>query len=183
MYGEMLSVGPYLFSLQTAAYTEMTRKWEWRWEEVKRLGTDVANQYLGPGSIELSFKGTIYTEFPGDGRTTGTEQIDALRNLADQGVPMMVIDGRGKVYGRYVLTSLEETGSFFHVHGAPKKQEFSVEMKGYGGDRNMFGYNFSGGFNIAAAALSTFSNLGGVLIEAGAGRVTELLGDFSAFED
>jgi hypothetical protein len=176
-YGEMMSVGPFLFGLSTAAYNALTVKHSWRWSKVDRLGVKPAMQFIGPGSGEMTFKGIVYPEFPGDGGPmVGPYQVAAMRSVAEQAAPMYVIDGRGNVYGKWVITEVTEDQSIFHVMGTPRKQEFTVTLAEYGGAASSgLGFNFGGGFDIASTLLSGFNVLG-VSIEAGASRVLDMVG-------
>ena len=57
-----------------------------------------------------------------------------MRVLADQGQPMILVDGLGWVWERWVITSVEETKALFMADGAPRRIEFSMTLAAYGSD-------------------------------------------------
>jgi phage protein U len=179
-YGEMMSVGPFDFGLTSAAYNALNRKQSWRWTKVERLGVKPASQFIGPDAGEMTFKGIIYAELQVGAAIVGTHVMDRMRAVADQGTPLYVIDGRGYVYGRWVITSVEEDQSVFVSHGAARKQEFTVSLQEYGGASATGFTNFTGGFDVAIGALSGFNALG-IVADVATSAVLDLVGD--AFGD
>lgn len=45
----MMSLGTFVFSLQTAAYQQLQRQMSWRHPASERVGARAARQYVGPG--------------------------------------------------------------------------------------------------------------------------------------
>ena len=140
MQGEMLSIGPFIFKLTTAAYNALRRSDTWRWATVDRLGNASAEQYLGPGQRTIELSGLIFTMYDA-GRAVGdpdwvvgTKNPDHLRSLGDMGVPLMVVTGRGELLGKWVVVNVRETQSTFLSNGAPKQQEFNITLRHYGGE-------------------------------------------------
>ncbi len=179
-YGEMLSVGPFDFGLTSAAYNALNRKHSWRWTKVERLGVKPASQFIGPDAGEMTVKGIIYAELLVGPQMVGTRQVERMRMVADQGEPLYVIDGRGNVFGRWVITSVEEDQSIFVAHGAARKQEFTVSLQEYGGTSATGFTNFTGGFDVAIGSLSGFNALG-IVADVATSAVLDLVGD--AFGD
>lgn len=126
----LMTLGAFGFSLDTAAYAEFVRKHEYRWQPQERLGRPPAYQYVGPGSATVAFRGTLYPGFRG-----GPAQLDALRAEAGQGQPLLLTDGRGRVWGRWAILRLEETQTAFFADGAPRRVDFRLELAFYGEDR------------------------------------------------
>lgn len=132
-YMPMMMVGSYIFSLNTAAYQELSRSTEYRWPAIERNGQDDALQYSGPGEDTATLEGVVYPQFRGGGA-----QVNILRALAAKGLPQTVIDGAGNVYGRWVIERITERQSTFSAFGQPMKQEFSVALRRYdGGPSNL----------------------------------------------
>jgi phage protein U len=48
---------------------------------------------------------------------------------------MMLVDGLGFVWQRWVITRVSETKSLFLADGAPRRIEFNVTLRAYGSDR------------------------------------------------
>lgn len=123
----MLALGDFRFSINTAAYQELTRSQSWRWPTVDRIGARPASQFVGPGEDSVNLSGKIYPHFKG-----GLGQIVAMRAQADRGVPLMLVDGRGLVWGKFVITELRETQGTFFSNGAPRCQDFDLTLQAYG---------------------------------------------------
>lgn len=129
MIGVMMGLGAFRFSLQTAAYQTLTRSDEYRWETMERIGRSPAMQFVGPGSTTITLEGTIYPHF-----YSGFAQIDEMRASASAGLPLPLVSGHGRIFGLYVIMKVDETQTIFFSNGAPRKQEFVLELKSYGAD-------------------------------------------------
>lgn len=120
----MLRLGSYTFSLDTAAYQEFQRSTEFMWAAQSRVGQDDALQSTGTGPDTIRLSGLVFPLFHG-----GTGQLKALRTLAGQQVPQTLIDGRGRIMGQWVITSVEERGDNFAAQGVALRQEFSLSLR------------------------------------------------------
>lgn len=116
--------------MNTAAYQTFRRSAGWRWEQLDRTGRAPALQFLGRDSDEISLEGVIYPHFKG-----GLRQVELMRLVADRGEPMILVDGLGWIWERWVITTVEETKGVFMADGAPRKIEFAITLKAYGQDR------------------------------------------------
>jgi phage protein U len=126
----MMALGTFRFGVNRASYQMFTRDAAYRWAKQDRLGRDPALQYLGPDAEEITLEGVIYPHFKG-----GLRQMELMRAVARQGVPMMLVDGLGFVWQRWVITRVSETKSLFLADGAPRRIEFNVTLRAYGSDR------------------------------------------------
>ena len=126
----MMALGGFRFCVARASYQVFTRRAAWRWEQVDRIGRAPALQYLGPGADEVTLEGVIYPHFKG-----GLRQVETMRAIAGLGQPMILVDGLGWVWQKWAILSIEERKSVFLADGAPRKIEFSMELKAYGDDR------------------------------------------------
>ena len=122
----MMTLGPYRFGMDSAAYSELTRTTEYRWESQELIGARDAQQYTGPGEETISLPGVVYPHWRG-----GVRQIDEMRSLASQGRPLLLTDGVGRVWGRYVITRVDETQGVFLRQGLPRRQQFTLSLKRY----------------------------------------------------
>lgn len=125
----MMALGDYRFSLSTAAYQNLERTMSWRWAAVERVGGRPKQQYIGPGEETVSMDGSIYPAFRG-----GLGQIDRMRVEANKGEARLLVDGTGKVWGRYCITEIRETQTVFFSNGKPRKVDFAISLKHYGDD-------------------------------------------------
>lgn len=127
------SIGEYQFSLNTAVAQTLDRTTEQRWGRHALFGQHEALQDLGPGADTITLAGVIYPHWRG-----GTGQIEAMRQTANLGEPLMLVDGSGTVYGWWVIESIDEKAGEFAALGVPRKQEFSMKLRyfdgGGGGD-------------------------------------------------
>ena len=120
-------LGQYRFSIDSAAYQTFARSTEYRWEELKRIGSESALQFLGNGTDSITLEGTIYPQYRG-----GVGQIESMRSVAGQGVPLMLISGNGVAFGRWCIVSITEHQESFLKDGSARKATFSITLKRYG---------------------------------------------------
>lgn len=123
----MMTLGPYKFGIDTAAYQELKRSSEWLWPSQQRFGQTPVLQCAGKGDETITLPGVIYPEWRGS-----TLEIEDMRALGDGKIPLALIDGRGNVLGKWVITNLEETHSVFAQAGVGRKQEFTLTLKRFG---------------------------------------------------
>lgn len=129
MIDVMMMLGAFMFSIDTAAYQELTRTNHYRWPSQERVTREEALQYVGPGAERIGLKGVIYPHYKG-----GLHQIQLLREEAALGVPLLLVDGNGWFWGKYVIKRIEETRTVFFADGTPRKIEFCLDLKLYGDD-------------------------------------------------
>lgn len=120
----MMILGSFRFSIDTAAYQELTRDTEFRWVAQDVFGVRPRLQYTGPGADSITLQGTVYPEYRG-----GLEQINIMRSVADQGKPQRMIDGKGRVLGQWVIEKVQEKQPIFAAGGVPRRQDFTLQLK------------------------------------------------------
>lgn len=120
----MMMLGEYAFGLDTAAFQEMNRSTEWHWPSQDVFGGRPVLQFTGKGEDAITLPGIIFPEYWG-----GTDQLDQLRDLADEGEPQTLIDGRGFILGEWVITGVQERQSVFGPAGVGRRQEFTINLK------------------------------------------------------
>lgn len=125
----MLALGPYRFSLSSAAYESLRRTTEYRWPTQERFGRRPARQYTGPGDETVEIDGAIYPHYAG-----GLGQLERMREIAAQGEPHRLTDGRGKIWGQFCIERIEETQTVLFADGTPRKIEFRLSLGRYGED-------------------------------------------------
>lgn len=125
----LMGLGSYRFSISTAAYDSFERSSSWKWSAQRRVGRRPALQYLGPGRDDITLAGTIYPHYAG-----GLGQMDKMRSMADTGNPLTLVDGLGKVWGKWCIKSISESQSSFLQGGVPRKIVFRVRLVRYGED-------------------------------------------------
>ena len=125
----LMTLGEYVFDVDSAAYDEMRRSAEYRWAAQERLGRSPARQWVGPGEETIRLSGAIYPI-----RRTAAEELNALRGQARKGEPLRMTLGTGEILGLWTVERIRETGSAFLPGGVPRKVEFEVELAWYGED-------------------------------------------------
>lgn len=126
----MMALGLFRFSMAGANYQTFRRRAQYRWEQVDRIGRMPAAQFVGKGVETVTLEGVIYPHFKG-----GLRQVELMRLQAGLGAPLILVDGLGFIWDRWVITSVEETKTYLMRDGAPRKIEFIAELQSYGGDR------------------------------------------------
>jgi len=122
----MMALGGYRFATRTGGYSDIDRTTEWRWPEQEVIGAPPALQYVGPGLDLMTIRGVIFPHFRG-----GLGQVDAMRAQAGRGEPLILVDGTGRYYGEWVVCAIQESRTAFMSDGAPRRIEFTVELKKY----------------------------------------------------
>ena len=127
----MMALGEYRFSLSTAAYQEFTHSAEYHWPAQQRIGRLPAHQFVGPGTETISMHGQIYPQFRG-----GLGHLGRMRTEAGRGEPLEMSEGTGRIWGKWVITRIEETRRILDADGAARRIEFRLELARYGEDEN-----------------------------------------------
>lgn len=120
----MMQLGAYQFGIRTAAYQGLNRSDEWRWPAQDRYGAEAALQFTGPGAVSMTLDGVVFPEWRG-----GLGQIEAMRQEAGKGRPLILVDGRGQALGMWVIESISETQGTFAAGGVARRVEFSLQLK------------------------------------------------------
>ncbi|MFC2994853.1 phage tail protein [Acinetobacter sichuanensis] len=118
----MMIFGMFVFSIPTATYQSLQRSTSWNHANNSRFGTSPAYQYTGKGEDSITLDGSIVPEF-------GSQlSLTALRLMGDTGKSFPLIGGSGKIYGMWVLESVDETQTYFFKNGKPRLVEFSLKL-------------------------------------------------------
>lgn len=120
---------PYYFNLDTAAFDQLRRQTRFRWVGQERLSRASAQQAVSLGEETISIRGAIFPTFKG-----GIGQLQTLRSIGRQLLPLSLTTGYGEVLGTWCLTSIDEEQGSLLAGGIPRKQGFSLEFTRYGED-------------------------------------------------
>ena len=119
----MMIFGMFVFSIPTATYQQLQRTTTWKHPSNSRVGDMPAYQFTGKGEDVITLDGTIVPEF-------GSQlSLTALRLMGDTGKSFPLIAGNGKIYGLWVLKSVNETQSYFFKEGTPRKIELTLTLE------------------------------------------------------
>lgn len=136
----MLSLGLFIFEVNSAAYQTLQRQSAQRWQSSDRIGLRAAQQYLGKGDDTIALSGVLMPELSG-----GQSSLDLLQSLANSGKAHVLLDGSGKALGIWIIVSISENHSEFFRDGKARKSEFTLSLKRIDDDRvddldNLSGY-------------------------------------------
>jgi len=124
----LMTLGNVRFSVSEGAYRTLNRTLEMAVAKVARANRAVARQVLGEDeTIEIA--GVCYPL-----HRHGADRIERFRELARGYKPLMLTDGLGFVWGRYLIERVEERGSEFTREGQAQKQEFTLTLGAFGED-------------------------------------------------
>ncbi|WP_313301031.1 phage tail protein [Pseudomonas sp.] len=123
------NAAPYYFNLDTAAFDQLRRQTRFRWAGQERLSRENAQQAVSLGEETITLRGAIFPGFKG-----GLGQLQALRGVGRQLLPLTLTTGYGEVLGTWCLTSIEEEQGALLAGGIPRKQGFTLEFVSYGQD-------------------------------------------------
>ncbi|WP_234179204.1 phage tail protein [Sphingopyxis sp. NFH-91] len=119
----MLSLGLFLFGIDTIAYQEFIRRSDWRHAANERLGARAAFQFLGPGAETITLPGLLMPELTGP--NTSLAQIRAMAETGDA-YPMVQSDGT--IVGNYIIQAVDERRSTFLPGGGARRVEFAIDL-------------------------------------------------------
>ena len=117
-------LGYFVFSLYTLAYQDLQRQLAWRHASTIRVGARPAHQYLGPDDETLTLSGVLLPEF-----ASSRLSLELLEAMATTGRSWPLIQGDGLLYGEYLITGIQTTGTLHFQDGAPRKIEFQLTLK------------------------------------------------------
>lgn len=121
---QLMTLGMFVFGLDSLPYQSLLRTSEWRHGGQERHLAREANQYLGPGAETVTITGLLVPEVAGS-----FASFDTLRAMADTGDDFPLMDGLGRVFGDYVILRLEEEHRQIMAGGLPRQAGFTIELK------------------------------------------------------
>lgn len=122
--GVLLTLGMFLFGMDTAAYTELERRMGWRHATSERFLARPASQFVGPGDDLITLSGHLVPEVSG---TYGA--IDRLIEMADTGDNWPLVDGLGRVLGHYRIVGLDQRHISVMGGGLPRAIDFTLDLE------------------------------------------------------
>lgn len=125
----LMSLGWFVFALDTAPFETLKRTTSARWESKNRVGAGPAHQHLGPGADTLSIDGTLLPELTG-----GAVNLDKLREMQAGGKAWILTSGTGENMGKWFIETVDETRSHFAGPGLPRRIGFSLNLVRYWDD-------------------------------------------------
>lgn len=119
----MLTLGLFVFQLQTVPYQSLQRNVDYRWPSNSRVGQRPALQFLGVNEEKITLSGVLMPEITG-----GRMSLLVLNQMADEGKAWPLLEGTGTIYGMFVVNSISETHTEFFSDGSARSIEFSLTL-------------------------------------------------------
>ena len=119
----MLTLGLFVFQLQTLPYQSLQQSLDYRWPSNSRVGQRPTYPCLGAGEDKVTLSGVLLPEITG-----GALSLLTLKTMAEQGKAWPLISGDGAIYGMYVVASMTQTQSVFFADGSARRIEFSMTL-------------------------------------------------------
>ncbi len=121
---ELMTLGMFIFGMETAPYQELQREREWRFATTERHGARDVAQFIGPGGERISLSGLLVPELGASYSSLAT-----LAAMADTGDAYPLIDGGGLIFGHYRITRIDEAHRTIMAGGIPRQIGFRVELE------------------------------------------------------
>ena len=119
----MLTLGLFVFQLQTVPYQSLQRDVDYRWPANNRVGLRPLPQFLGVNEEKITLSGVLMPEITG-----GKLSLLALNLMADEGKAWPLLEGSGTIYGMFVVNSVSETHTEHFSNGAARRIEFTLML-------------------------------------------------------
>ena len=119
----MLTLGLFVFQLQTVPYQSLQRDVDYRWPANNRVGLRPLPQFLGVNEEKITLSGVLMPEITG-----GRLSLMALNLMADEGKAWPLLEGSGTIYGMFVVNSVSETHTEHFSNGAARRSEFTLTL-------------------------------------------------------
>lgn len=121
---ELMTLGMFIFGMESAAYNSLQRSREWRHATSERHGARDAAQFIGPGPETITLSGLLVPELG-----ARFAALEVLADMADAGETYPLIDGQGRIFGHYRITRLEEEHLAIMAGGIPRHVGFRVDLE------------------------------------------------------
>ena len=120
---QLLTLGMFVFGMDTAAYSELSRRMSWNHSTVERHMARPATQFTGPGEDSIQIAGLIAPEVAGS-----FGAFDELEAMANTGDAWPLLDGRGFVLGVFQIVALDRTQRTILAGGLPRVVDFTLDL-------------------------------------------------------
>ncbi|WP_285411953.1 phage tail protein [Pseudomonas sp. lyk4-40-TSB-59a] len=119
---QQMALGSFIFGLsRDFAYSTLSRKSEGGWTELQILNSKPRSHQTGQKPETLTISGTsMYA--------VGMERLDELRALQALRVPLPLIDGIGRNWGLWRITTVQETQTCIIDDGTAMVVDWTLEL-------------------------------------------------------
>ena len=142
-------LGDFQFSLKSLSPNTLSRTTEFNWSDAERIGDLPSLQNLGISKDQIEIEGVFYPKFTKENsinniignsvtsqvinflnlKKSRYDSIEAIRASNLCKIASNLISDDGEILGKFVITSIKETQSYFDKNGNPQKIEFTLTLK------------------------------------------------------
>ncbi len=119
--GIILAWGAVLFTPNKQGFEDLSHKMSFGWQKQELMNQSPLYQATQGLDYEVTIKGKIYALKAGH-----TQMINILRMQGQSQKPFFMADGRGRIFGKFILLSLDGKESYHLKNGMPLKQEYNL---------------------------------------------------------
>ncbi len=119
----VLAWGAVLFTPTKAGFNELQHKMNFGWHKQELMNKSPLYQATKAIDYDISITGVFYTKVIGH-----DQMLNILKKQGESQKPYFMADGRGRVYGKFILQDMEATDSYHLASGMPQKQEYSLNL-------------------------------------------------------
>ncbi len=123
MTKSLLALGAFQFTVGKTMFDRLARKSGYRWAQHERLGSYPATDFTGYEESTVEIVGEAYAV-----RTAGDDPLRGLKDEADKGEPLLLVDADGKAHGRWAVLSIAEDLAAFGSDGKARRNAFKVSL-------------------------------------------------------
>ena len=120
----LMALGLFVFSMETLPFAEFQRKQDWRHAKAERHQARPASQYVGPGDDKVTLQGNFAPEVAGD-----YGSLNRLREMAETGDALPLVDGAGTVLGKYRIMAIDERRQSIMIGGFARFIDFAIDLE------------------------------------------------------
>lgn len=118
----LMTLGDIRFSVSEGSYRQLSQTLEIRVARMERAGAQSGRQVLGEDDT-LDIEGVCYP-----GLRHAVDRVESFRQAAKAHKPLMLTDGRGGVWGEYLIERVERRAAEFDVSGVPLREDFRISL-------------------------------------------------------
>ncbi|MGB0694013.1 MAG: phage tail protein [Rhodospirillaceae bacterium] len=122
-----MALGQFVFQLSSLPFDQVKRRSGMKWSEKNPMGGEPVLQYLNNQAKTLTLTGKIVPELTGS-----RDEIEVLDGMGRSGKAWVLMSGVGRVFGVYVIESIDDTSSHLTAEGHPRLTSFTITLKRYG---------------------------------------------------
>lgn len=120
----LLSLGMFVFGMETIAYDDLLRRVSWRHPQSERFDARPVAQFAGLGEETVTINALLVPEIAGS-----YSALETLEAMGNQGEDYPLLDGQGRVLGYYRIVRYEETHRNIMAGGLPRQKLVSIELE------------------------------------------------------